>query len=120
MSQSAKGEIRPVSLRSQVCTSSGAPKRGLCSTNCSDLKLPTQIISATSRRHSFAPFRKNNIVTGVSPRVARTVLHDDIATLEMDGLSVIKLQPNLAFINYGVVDGVRLVHCRIIFLKVIG
>jgi len=67
MSQSTNGEIRPMLLRSQVCTSSGAPKRGLCRADRRDLKLPTQIISATSRRHSFAPFRKNSIVTGVVP-----------------------------------------------------
>jgi len=68
MSQSTNGEIRAISLRSQVCTSSGSPvKRGLGSADCRDWKLPTQIISATSWRHSFAPFRKNNIVTGVVP-----------------------------------------------------
>jgi|HubBroStandDraft_6_1064221.scaffolds.fasta_scaffold77305_2 hypothetical protein len=67
MSQSTNGEIKTISLRSQVCTSSGAPKRGLCNADCRDLKLPTQIIPATSRRHSFAPFRKNIIVTGAVP-----------------------------------------------------
>jgi len=48
------GEIRPISLRSQVCTSSGAPKRGLSSADCRDLKLPTQIISATSFHNHLA------------------------------------------------------------------
>jgi hypothetical protein len=38
----------------------------------------------------------------------------------MNGLGVIKLQPNLAFINDGVVDGVRPVHCGIFIFKVIG
>jgi hypothetical protein len=38
----------------------------------------------------------------------------------MNGLGVIEFQPNLAFINYGVVDGVRLVHCGMFFFKVIG
>src|SRR5580704_17326631 len=99
MSQSTNGEIRPMSLRSQVCTSSGAPKRGLCKADRRDLKLPTQIISATSRRHSFAPLRKNSIVTGVVPLFrhawTRAVLHDDVAALEVNGLGVIKLQPNL-------------------------
>src|SRR5580704_7837955 len=67
ITQSTNGEIRPISLRSQVCTSSGAPELGLSNADCRDLKLPTQTISATSRRHSFAPFRKNNIVTAVVP-----------------------------------------------------
>jgi len=67
MSQSANGEIRPVSLRSQLCTFSGASEGGLRSADRRDWKLPTQIISAVSRRHSFAPFRKNSIVTGVVP-----------------------------------------------------
>ena len=52
--------------------------------------------------------------------MARPVLDDDIATFQMNSLGVIKLQPNLAFINYGVVDGVRRVHCGIFFFKVIG
>jgi hypothetical protein len=56
----------------------------------------------------------------VPPRVARAVLHDDVAALEVNGFGVIKLQPNLALINYGLVDGVRLVHCRIFSFKVIG
>src|SRR5216684_2091591 len=48
MSQSTSGEIKPISLRTQVCTSSGAPvKRGLRSADCRDLKLPAQSISAT-------------------------------------------------------------------------
>ena len=40
--------------------------------------------------------------------------------IEMNGFDVIKFQPNLAFIDYDVVDGVRLVHCGIFFFKVIG
>jgi hypothetical protein len=52
--------------------------------------------------------------------VARTVLHDDVAALEMYGPGVIKLQPNLAFINYGVVDRVRFVHPWIFLFEVIG
>src|SRR5271163_5031143 len=56
----------------------------------------------------------------VPPSVARAVLDDDDATFKENGLRVIKFQPNLTFINYGVVDGVRLVHCWIFFFKVIG
>ena len=52
--------------------------------------------------------------------MASTILDDDIALLEMNGFSVIEFEPNLAFLNYGVVDGVRLVHCGIFFFKVIG
>jgi hypothetical protein len=52
--------------------------------------------------------------------VAGTVFARRRRPLEVNGLGVIKLQPNLAFINYGVVDGVRLVHRRIFFFKVIG
>lgn len=52
--------------------------------------------------------------------VARPVLHDDVSAFQINSLGVIKLQPNLAFINYGVVDSVRLLHCRIFFFKVIG
>jgi hypothetical protein len=52
--------------------------------------------------------------------VARTVLHDDVTAFEMNSLGVIKLQPNFTLVNYGVVNGVRLVHCRVFFFKVIG
>src|SRR6266852_5260631 len=49
MSHSTSGEIRPISLCTQVCTSSGASaERSSGGLDCSDLKLPTQIISATS------------------------------------------------------------------------
>ncbi|MGA8104216.1 MAG: hypothetical protein WB869_18795 [Candidatus Acidiferrales bacterium] len=49
MSQSTNGEIRAISVRSQVCSFSGAPvKRGLHSAACRDLKLPTQITITTS------------------------------------------------------------------------
>src|SRR5882724_3254361 len=63
---------------------------------------------------------RNGLRASVSPRVACTVLHDDIAALEMNGLGVIKLQPNLAVVHYCIVDGVGLVHCRIFFFKVIS
>jgi len=56
----------------------------------------------------------------VPPRVARAVLHDDVSAFEMNSLGVVKFKPNLTVINYGIVDGVRLVHCRIFFFKVIG
>jgi hypothetical protein len=52
--------------------------------------------------------------------VARSVLDDNIATFQVDSFAVIKLQPNLAFMNDRVVDGVRLVHCGIFFFKVTG
>ena len=43
------GETRPISLRSQVCSSSGVSmKSNLPSTDCSDLRPPTRIIFATS------------------------------------------------------------------------
>src|SRR5260221_11457207 len=46
VSQSTRGEIRPISLRNQVCTSNGAVmKRRSRSADRRDLKLPTQIIS---------------------------------------------------------------------------
>ncbi len=49
MSQSTSGEIRPLSLRTQVCSSRGAfVKSGLRTTDSSDLKLPTQVISVAS------------------------------------------------------------------------
>src|SRR6266481_3222696 len=49
INQSTSGEIWPISLCTQVRTFSGASvKRSLGSIDCSDLKLPTQIISATS------------------------------------------------------------------------
>src|ERR1700720_799226 len=38
----------------------------------------------------------------------------------MNGLGVMKLQPNLAVVHYCVVDGVGLVHCGIFFFKVIS
>jgi hypothetical protein len=51
MSQSTSGEIRPISLRTQVSTSKGASvKSSLASADCRGLKLPTQIISETSFR----------------------------------------------------------------------
>jgi len=86
MSQSANGEIRPVSLRSQVCTSSAAPKGGLCSADCRELKMPTQIHFCKLPAVTLSPpFRKNNIVTGFAPlfRHAWRVpfCHDDIAPL---------------------------------------
>jgi hypothetical protein len=55
-----------------------------------------------------------------SASVARAVLHDAVTALEMNGLGVIELQPNLSFIIDGVVNGVRLVHFGIFFFKVIG
>src|SRR6267142_1839900 len=49
ISQSSSSEIRPISLRTQVCSSKGASvKSNLPSAECKDLKLPTQIISANS------------------------------------------------------------------------
>jgi hypothetical protein len=51
--------------------------------------------------------------------MARTVLHDDITALEMNSLGVIKLQPNFTLVNYSAVNGIRLMHCRVFFFKVI-
>jgi len=33
-------------------------------------------------------------------------LHDNVAALEMNGLGVVELQPNLAVVHYSVVGGV--------------
>jgi len=55
----------------------------------------------------------------ISPRVARTVLHDHITAPEMNSLGVIKLQPNFTVVNYSIVNGVRFVHGRIFLFKVI-
>ena len=55
----------------------------------------------------------------VSPCVARTVLYDHVTALQMNGLGVIKLKPDLTVENYRVVDRVGFVHCGIFLLKVI-
>jgi len=52
-------------------------------------------------------------------QVAGTVLHDDVAALEMDGFGVIELEPNLAVVHYGVVDRVGLVHPGISLFELI-
>jgi hypothetical protein len=52
--------------------------------------------------------------------VARTVLHDDVTAFERNNLGVNKLQPNFTVVSYSVVNGVRLVRCRVFFFKVIG
>ena len=78
-------------------------------------------IWATSR---FCPIwekeHRNGIRAFIPPSVARAVLYDDVAALEMNGFGVIKLQPNLAVVHNGVVDGICLVHRRIFFFKVFG
>jgi hypothetical protein len=60
---------------------------------CNVLALLLRAIQKEQQRDRLRAF--------VSPRGARTVLHDDVAPIEMNGFGVIKLQPNLAFI----VDG---------------
>src|ERR1700730_1168492 len=56
----------------------------------------------------------------VSPCVARTVLHDYVPALQMQNLAVVQLQPNLSFVHYCIIHGVRFVHRRIFLFEVIG
>jgi hypothetical protein len=88
------------------------------------LKLPTQVNCRKLPASLFRAVKKKQHRRGscavVPPRVARAVLDDDISAFQMNGLGIVKLQPYLALINYGVVDGIRLVHCGIFFFKVIS
>jgi hypothetical protein len=88
------------------------------------LKLPTQVNCCKLPASLFRAVKKKQHRRGscavVPPRVARAVLHDDVATFKVNGFRVVKLQPNLTFVNYGVVDGIRLVYCGIFFFKVIS
>lgn len=77
------------------------------------LHLPSSLFRAVQKeqhRHWYVAF--------VSPGVPSTILDDDIALL--DSLGVVKLQPNLALMNYSVVDSVGFVYCRIFSFEVIG
>src|SRR4029077_11889184 len=55
----------------------------------------------------------------VSPRVARTVLYDHVAAVQMQNLAVVELQPHLTVVDNCIVDGVRFVHRRIFLFEVI-
>jgi len=53
-------------------------------------------------------------------RVQRPVLCNPIAALQMEGLALVQLQPNLSIRDNRSVDRVRLVYRRIFVFEVIG
>src|ERR1700675_610031 len=56
----------------------------------------------------------------IPPGVSRPVLHNHVATLQMQRLTVVQFQPNLSVEDNRVVDSVRLVHPGIFFFEMIG
>jgi hypothetical protein len=63
---------------------------------------------------------RDRLCAFIPPGVPRPILHNHVATLQMQRLAVVQLQPNLSVVNNRVVDSVRLVHPGIFFFEVIG
>src|ERR1700745_3677645 len=62
---------------------------------------------------------RDGLVAFVSPCVARTVLHDHVAAVQMQSLAFVELQPHLTVVDNCIVDGVRFVHSRVFLFAVI-
>jgi hypothetical protein len=96
------------------------------------------LVSFLSRLSHVAPFLFQDVIRSASslctvqekkhrdgpcafipPRVPRPALYNHVATLQMQGLAFVQLQPHLSLLDNGVVDGVRLVHGRILPFEVI-